>query len=422
MAKKSTVSKKAQGGVIVALITVILVICGVFYSMTGIDVGGLFSVTETPIVDVPATLPPLEITETPFLPDENSPTSTPVVIGATEAPTSATASWWEVYFTDPSTVNDPVNWQNSIEGRLIDHINAAQSSIHIASFEFDLTPVAEALIAAHNRGVDVRWVTDNESGLDADLDPGRGQFAMMQDAGIEVRADNRTALMHNKFWIFDNQTVWTGSTNITESGIFKQDNNTIVIQSPELAVIYEREFQEMWDGQFGPKSPSQLADQSTVVNGTPISVVFTSEDHALEEAIIPLVYTATSSIRFLAFSFTDYPLAAAMIDRAQNGVDVAGVFEKVGSTTSSAELKTLYCAKVPARQDGNGAFMHNKVIVIDSRYVVTGSLNFSTNAETSNDENVIIIDNPDIARLYMQDFERVWNQASPPEAGKFTCP
>jgi phosphatidylserine/phosphatidylglycerophosphate/cardiolipin synthase-like enzyme len=47
--------------------------------------------------------------------------------------------------------------------------------------------------------------------------------------------------------------------------------------------------------------------------------------------------------------------------------------------------------------------------------VITGSLNFSTNAEESNDENVIIIDNPDIAKLYLQDFERVWALASDPQ-------
>ena len=85
-----------------------------------------------------------------------------------------------MYFTDPLQVNDPVQWQNSIESKLIEKINAAQNSIHIAAFEFDLTPVAEVLIAARNRGVDVRWVTDDENGLDADEDPGRGQFAMLQ--------------------------------------------------------------------------------------------------------------------------------------------------------------------------------------------------------------------------------------------------
>ena len=405
MPRKSAMSK-TQGGIIGLLVVVLLVVCGIFYSLTGIDAGGLFSASPTSSLIVANTLPPVAgITETPFSPDSLFPTDTPVVLEPSTVP--SIAGWWEVYFTDLINHNDPNVVSGSIEGYLITYINAAKTSIHIASFEFDLTPVAEALIAAHNRGVDVRWVTDDESGLIADEEPGHGQFAMLKNAGIEVRSDDRTALMHNKFWIFDNQIVWTGSTNITVNGVFKQDNNTIVIQSPELAVIYEREFQEMWDGQFGPRSPSQLADQSAIINGSSAYVIFTSEDHAIEEAIIPLVNTATSSIRFLAFSFTDYPLAAAMIARAQNGVSVAGVYEKVGSDTDAAELKTFYCANVPVRRDGNPQFMHNKVIVIDERYVITGSLNFSTNAETNNDENVLIIENPDIARLYLQDFDRV---------------
>lgn len=337
-------------------------------------------------------------------------------------PTSvnATGAWWEVYFTDPAHVNDPANWQNSIEGRLIEKIKAAQTSIHIASFEFDLTPVAEALIAAKQRGVDVRWVTDDENGLGADEDPGRGQFAMLQNAGIEVRSDDRSALMHNKFWIFDGKIAWTGSTNITENGVFEQNNNAIVIHSPEIAAIYEREFAEMWDGQFGPKSPSTVDQQSVVVNGTPIQIYFSPEDHVLDH-MIPLVASASASIHFMAFSFTDYPLAKAMIDRAAAGVDVSGVFEKTGSETDSSELRTFFCAHVPARQDGNPKFLHDKVIIIDNRYVISGSFNLSTNATESNDENVIIIDNPDIAKLYTQEFERVWSVATDPKPATFQC-
>ncbi len=358
----------------------------------------------------------------------NSGTATSARPAASSAPTGkviptaadTNGAWWEVYFTDPIHVNDPANWQNSIEGRLIEKINAAQTSIHIASFEFDLTPVAEALIAAKQRGVDVRWVTDDENGLQADEDPGRGQFAMLQKAGIEVHSDNRSALMHNKFWIFDGQIAWTGSTNITESGIFEQNNNVIVVHSPEVAAIYEREFDEMWSGQFGPKSPSTVDQQEVAVDGTPIQVYFSPEDHVLEH-MIPLVGSANTSIHFMAFSFTDYPLAKAMIDRAQAGVDVSGVFEKTGSETESAELRTFFCAHVPARQDGNPKFLHDKVIIVDNRYVISGSFNLSTNATESNDENVIIIDNPAIANLYTQEFQRIWSIATDPEPGKFTC-
>jgi phosphatidylserine/phosphatidylglycerophosphate/cardiolipin synthase-like enzyme len=271
--------------------------------------------------------------------------------------------------------------------------------------------------------VDVRWVTDDEHGLQADEEPDRGQFALLEKAGIEVRADTRSALMHNKFWIFDAQTVWTGSTNITASAIFRQDNNVIVIHSPVVAAMFEREFQEMWDeGKFGPTSPSQLAEQSANVNGTQIWVIFTSEDGALEQGIIPVVNFAQSSIRFLAFSFTDYPLANAMIARAQNGVSVAGVYEKVGSDTEASEFDTLYCGGVAVRRDGNSGFMHDKVIVVDGRYVITGSMNYSTSAEESNDENVVILDNPEIAGLFLQDFERVWSRAADPEPGSVACP
>jgi phosphatidylserine/phosphatidylglycerophosphate/cardiolipin synthase-like enzyme len=395
MPRRRGVSRSNANLTIITL--VVLIALGIYYAATGRDPGGIFD-AGTPAA------------ATQLSPVANAPTSV-----------NASGAWWEVYFTDPVNVNDPANWQSSIEGRLIEKISAAQSSIHIASFEFDLTPVAEALIEAKQRGVDVRWVTDDENGLEADSEPGHGQFEMLQNAGIEVRSDARSALMHNKFWIFDGQIVWTGSTNITENGIFEQDNNAIVIQSPELATIYEREFQEMWNGEFGPRSPSQLDEQTVVVNGSQIVVIFTSEDPALENAIIPIVKSATKSVRFMAFSFTDYPLADAMSQRAKEGVDVAGVFETVGSETDAAELRTLMCRKVPVKQDGNTGFLHHKVIVVDERIVITGSLNFSTNAEESNDENVIIIDNAEIARLYMQEFDRVWSLAKDPDVELIAC-
>src|SRR5687768_5761133 len=299
MPKKRRSSRKNSSATITGLI--VIIILGIYYFLTGNNNSG--SVPGTPTVV--------------------SPTATATATAIIPTSVSASGAWWEVYFADPLTINNPEDWQGSIEGRLIEKINAAQTSIHIASFEFDLTPVAEALIAAKQRGVDVRWVTDDEHGLESDGEPGHGQFAMLENAGIEVRSDTRSALMHNKFWIFDNQIVWTGSTNITENGIFKQDNNTIVIQSPALAAIYEREFQEMWDGKFGPTSPSQLNEQTTLVNGSQVVVVFTSEDPALQQAIIPVVNSATQSIHFMAFSFTDFPLAEAMIQRSKNGVEVS---------------------------------------------------------------------------------------------------
>lgn len=373
-----------------------------------------FYASETP---APFIIP---VTETPqiILPETEVPTfEQPVIF--TEAPIP-TNSWWEVYFTDPWIINDPNNPAGSIEEKLIQFINNAQTSIHIASFEFNLPRVADALIAAKARGVDVRWVTDDENGLDIDGNENRGQFTRLMAGGIEVRDDARTALMHNKFWIFDRQITWTGSTNITVNGIYTQNNNVIVIRSPEIAEIYEREWEEFWAGQFGRRAPSTMNNQWAILNGTPVQVIFSPEDGAVSN-LVALLNDAQTSIRFLSFSFTESSMAQAMIARAQAGVDVQGVFETFGSNYTYSQLKTLWCAGLSVRQDGNSSFLHDKVIIIDDSIVVTGSLNFSANADENNEENVIIIDNPEIAALYIQEFQKNWDIAISPPTGAFTC-
>lgn len=328
--------------------------------------------------------------------------------------------WWEVYFTDPHGHGDPEDLSGSIEERLIERINQAEKSIHIASFEFDLTPVAEALIAAHERGVEVQWVTDDEHGIEADEEEGHGQFAMLEEAGIEVQDDGRSALMHNKFWIFDEAIVWTGATNITVNGIFKNNNNVIVLYSPAVASIYEQEFAEMWGGEFGPRSPSTVDDQTASIEGTDVQVFFAAEDDVVSH-LVPMIAEAQQSIRFMAFSFTHDDLGEAMLERAEAGVDVQGIFETRGSETEESEMRRLYCADVPVRQDTNPTSFHHKVIVIDDEWVITGSLNFSQNADTSNDENVVVIAHKDIAAEFLAEFETRWEESEDPEAVDMDC-
>lgn len=329
---------------------------------------------------------------------------------------SASGDWWSVYFTNPGSEG------NQIEDELIARIDSADSTIHIASFEFNLDAVAEALIAAHQRGVEVQWVTDDEHGIDADEEEDHGQFAMLEDAGIEIKDDHRGALMHDKFWIFDGETTWTGSTNITVNGTLYNNNNVIVIESAGLAEIYEREFQEMWtDDEFGPRSPSTVPQQSLVIDGTSIQVLFGAEDEVATHLAERLAQ-AQSEIRFMAFSFTHDDMGGTMLSRAQNGVDVAGIFELRGSETEYSELPAMYCAGIDVMQDGNSRTFHHKVLIIDQHIVVTGSFNFSANADESNDENVIIIDNAEIAAEYLKEFDRRWAEAQAPDPADITCP
>ncbi len=114
-------------------------------------------------------------------------------------------------------------------------------------------------------------------------------------------------------------------------------------------------------------------------------------------------------------------MAQAMMERAQVGVDVQGVFETFGSEGVSSQLQTLWCANLPVRQDGNSSFLHHKIIIIDDSIVITGSLNFSASADRANEENVVIIDNPEIAARYLQEYQRMWDQSLSVPMGTFDC-
>ena len=280
--------------------------------------------------------------------------------------------------------------------------------------------MAEALVAAEKRGVAVRWITDDEFGIDADQEAESSLFEALKNGGVEVRDDARTALMHNKFWIFDGGTVWTGSTNITVNGIFRNNNNVIVIRSPEVGAIYEREFTEMWEGEFGPRSPSTADQQAATIDGTPVRVLFAAEDKVVEQ-LLPLIEGARRSIRIMAFSFTHDALGAAVLARAARGVDVQAIFERRGSDTEYSEMGNLYCAGVPVRTDGNPRTFHHKVFVLDRTTVITGSFNFSDSADESNDENVVVITDREVAADYLGEFDRRWAEAVAPQEGEFTC-
>lgn len=397
--KRSTKAPSPQEQRLRLIVALVIFILFLYFIFTGADPFGIF---------------PTEATATPA----GNPTQ---VAGTTPSPgPMGNNDWWQVYFTAPDRSRQPGELSGVIPEQLLTHIQQAQHTIHIAAFEFNLTPIAEALIAAHQRGVEVEWFTDDENGIEADEDEGHGQFAMLEAAGIPVRDDERSALMHNKFWIFDQQIVWTGSTNATINDMMRNNNNVIVIDNAEVAGIYEREFAELWAGESGPTSPSTVDQQAVAIDGTPIQIYFAAEDHAIDH-LVPLVEKAQRQVRFMAFSFTDGKLGNALLARSKAGVDVQGIFETRGSETEFSELRPLYCAGLPMRQDGNPGTFHHKVFVIDDDIVITGSLNFSDNADTSNDENVIVLQQPDIAQLYLAEFERRWAEAKTPEAAAMNC-
>jgi phosphatidylserine/phosphatidylglycerophosphate/cardiolipin synthase-like enzyme len=351
-------------------------------SLTGIDL------TAPETVEIPGEAPPPTIGGA----EVTQPVEAPV-----EAAGTAEA-YYSVYFTDPQYPDEGAH-TGGIDQYLVALIDDAQYSIDAAFFELDLQSVTDALIRAHQRGVQVRIVYDDEHTED---DP---QTEQLLDVGIPGTPDERSAFMHNKFVVIDGQIVWTGSWNLTENGTYRNNNNVIVIRSPELAANYTAEFEEMFNGQFGPRSPASTPYPRITIGGVTIENYFAPEDDVTPH-IVDAIARANTSIHFMAFSFTDDSIGAAMLDRMANGVPVAGIFETRGADTEYSECSVLLAAGADARLDGNPYTFHHKVIIIDSAVVIVGSFNFSQNATESNDENLLIIYDPAVAAIYEAEFNR----------------
>ena len=201
---------------------------------------------------------------------------------------------------------------------------------------------------------------------------------------------------------------------MTENGTYRNNNHGIYIQSPQLAQNYAAEFEEMFTEQaFGPRSPANTPNPQIQIGDTLIETCFAPEDECANK-LVETINQAQQSIRFMAFSFTHDGMGQAIQERAEAGVEVQGVFEKRGSNTEYSEFGWMQKQNLDMLQDGNPYTLHHKVFIIDDKTVVSGSFNFSNNADEANDENFLVIHNPDIAAQFLAELERVYNQAQNP--------
>lgn len=316
-------------------------------------------------------------------------------------PTPGTGNWYRVYFTAPGS--------EPIDKGLEDFIKSASHSIDVAIYQLDLPGIVKALVEASRKGVKVRVVTDIDDVLEHSKE--RVSFLELKRHGIPVLGGNTSGIMHNKFVVVDGRAVWTGSWNFTLNDTTRYDNNAVLIYSPELARNYTVVFNKMFEGkEFGPKRSAGGTMPRLIINNTTVENYFAPED-GVGKRIAEKLKQAKSSIYFMAFSFTDDRIGKVLREKAKEGVLVQGVFETVGSETKFSEFGALLKAGIDVRQDGNPYLMHHKVFIIDEKIVITGSFNFSVNADESNDENIIIVEDPAIAKAFLGEFQRVYSAA-----------
>lgn len=342
-----------------------------------------------------------------------------------------------VYFNHPvntafAQTQNAINLGNTLDDMLISYINACTTTLDIAIYNSDspsgTTGIAGAINAAYNRGVQVRVIYDGSTS---------SAMIPLLNSGIPTLASPtgvNYGIMHNKFVVFDAAVsdanrpfVWTGSTNWTVAQIDGPDKNSaIVIQDQALALGYKIEFEEMWGSntmtpnvtlsKFGPFKTDNTP-HSYVIGGKVVNSYFSPSDGA-NSKIIAAINSANSDVSVATMLITRSDISSALINKFNSGVNNVNIVLD-SQNPASNQLSTLQSGlgtNHVVSYTGSG-IMHHKFMVVDNfnstsdPQVLVGSHNWSTSAETKNDENMLIVHDANIANQYYQAFAYLFQLA-----------
>ena len=219
-------------------------------------------------------------------------------------------------------------------------------------------------------------------------------------------------IMHNKFFVIDGRRVWTGSANISDSGIGGYNANmAVVIDSPEVTSWYTREFEQMYQGNYhhSKKANNKSTDLHTIIgDSSKVWVFFSPQGWAMERGVLPLLQNAKKSINITIFFLTHKRVTADLIKAHQRGVKIRIILDATGADNGYTKHELLRAVGIPVKVENWGGKMHMKAAAIDNRYVIAGSMNWTSAGERDNDENTIIIEDTAHAKQFTKFFEELW--------------
>ncbi|MDI6765967.1 MAG: phospholipase D-like domain-containing protein [Bacteroidota bacterium] len=349
-----------------------------------------------------------------------------LIVSTTSA--SPTTGQINVYFN--KSINSSVSIGEVAQGnvdfvaKLVSRISNAKQSIDLALYSLSGTVganVASALVFAKQRGVKVRVIGEYDNRTTV-------PWSTLASNGIPViydmyGANDGSGLHHNKFIVIDYRGgaaesvwVWTGSTNFTDPGITADRQNVIEIQDVALAGAFTAEFEEMWgsktetpnsaNSRFGARKQNNTPHKF-VVGGKNIECYFSPSDRTTYY-IGKTLGKAQGSINTAILTFTRKELADSIINKKKAGRKTRVVMDN--NTDLGNQYSYLQSNSVDVLLKGGSGMLHHKYAIVDAEptgrgaYVITGSHNWSSSAETRNDENTLIIQDDRIGNLYLQEF------------------
>jgi phosphatidylserine/phosphatidylglycerophosphate/cardiolipin synthase-like enzyme len=321
---------------------------------------------------------------------------------------------------------------DNLEQVIVDFIGGAKASLDIAVQELDSSLIADAILDARGRGVDVRMFLEQdyllskkfpalkarrgESEADAreriqwterrpsgSTRSSREILSALLRCAVDVKADYNPAIFHQKFAIRDNRggarpttAILSGSANFTTFDAHTNLNHAVVFHDRRIAEAYQVEFEQIRVGRFG--RGAQGDPPSTYnLNGVPVRVLF-APDHTPELEIVKQMLKAAKRVDFAVFTFAGSSgIDDAMLMLAAAGRTVRGALDPTQGAGKWAAARWLRHPKIELflpRREGGFRKLHHKLMVIDEAIVVAGSFNYTEPANEFNDENIFVMGSP----------------------------
>jgi phosphatidylserine/phosphatidylglycerophosphate/cardiolipin synthase-like enzyme len=332
---------------------------------------------------------------------------------------------------------------DAVMARLTAFIRAARKTLDLAVYDMRFSDPLKAAFSAALReraeaGVQIRFCYDGDKPSQPNVAAGQdpapaGTGAFVQSLGYPWRRIAGMKLMHSKFVLRDRQSIWTGSTNMTDDAFTLMENNVLEIDSSALANYYAQDFEQIWE--------KENFDNTGEIRTVPVPLTFSGQPAtarvmfspgcglAIDTEIARRVRAAQRRVRICSLLINSGTLISelgnllhsdvgAAVPAAGRRVAVDGIYDR----TQMAEVYVQWQEvpqnrwKIPALKDiiaraglvgknstpytptGRHDFMHNKVLVIDDT-VITGSYNFSRSAQF-NAENILFIESAPLAEAY----------------------
>jgi len=317
--------------------------------------------------------------------------------------------------------------------RLTAFIRAAKGTLDFAVYDMRFSdPLKDSLSSAlrecAERGVQIRFCYDGDKparpNVAAGQDPApSGTSAFVDSLGYPWRRIAGMKLMHSKFILRDGQSVWTGSTNMTDDAFTLMENNIVAIDSSPLAGYYGEEFEQLWE--------KENFDNTGEIKTLPVPATFAGQSAEarvmfspgcgleIDSEIARRVRSAQRRVRICSLLLNSGTLISELGNLLRRGgVTVDGIYDrtqmadvyrqwqdvpqnrwKIGALQEIiARAGLVGKNSTPYTPSGPHDFMHNKVLVIDDT-VITGSYNFSRSAQF-NAENILFIESAPLAEAY----------------------